>query len=82
MSETAAIPAPETAPAKPLSPANDINTDVMNIAKICKASGFSRPTIRRAIDKGELKSFPYANQVCVMRTEYVRWVNSIGQAAP
>jgi predicted DNA-binding transcriptional regulator AlpA len=54
----------------------------MNIAKICKASGFSRPTIRRAIDKGELKSFPYANQVCVMRTEYVRWVNSIGQAAP
>ncbi len=81
MTETATNPAPETATAAPLNPANDINTDVMNIAKICKASGFSRPIIRRAIDQGELNSFPYANQVCVLRTEYVRWVNSIGQPA-
>ena len=56
-------------------------TDILNISQLCTATGYSRPVIKRAIDAGEMKSFKYANQVCVLLTEYVRWVNQLGQAA-
>ena len=52
-------------------------TDIMNIPGLMKATGLSRPVIRRAIEEGELKSFYYARQYCVLRTEYLRWLNSL-----
>lgn len=52
-------------------------TDVLNVAKIVRVSGFSRRTIKAAIDKGEMKSFSYARQICVLRTEYHRWIESL-----
>ncbi|MEO1659746.1 MAG: hypothetical protein AAFR51_02065 [Pseudomonadota bacterium] len=77
----------DTAIAQTIKPAPQVEaigdnlTDVLNIAKICTTSGYSRNTIKGAIDRGEMKSFRYARQICVLRTEYLRWLHSLGEHA-
>ena len=51
--------------------------DILTVAKVVRASGFSRETIQGAMDRGELEWFRYGRNVCVRRAEYVRWINSL-----